>query len=1081
MYTMFKRLVACVLAILTVGLSVGATDNVSNDLQEAPNGLMTELLANPELTSISDLKPEFSWIVNDIHQDEIQTAYQILVASNLDNSNANNGDMWDSGRVVSSESSCVEYNGSPLSNGSSYYWKVKTWDKDNNASEYSDYQQFNTIGEAYIRCADENSSFTLPGPSDVAYGANGKFYYKYGVSGNIDFNNFAFGGDPIPNVVKAGYYRYPSTGKPMETPDRYPLTTEEIDPVNIIDKGNGNYLVDFGRDAFAELKITLISENGGNTVNIRTGEQLKKDQTSINMNPVGSSSVESSISHWEGTITLDAGTKTYTLGDYYNYPFRYVEINGYTGTVDESMIKQVSYFYPSSETAASFTSSNERLNQIWELCKYSMKATSWCGVYVDGVREHTPYEADAYINQLGDYCTDREYSLARHSIQYLMENPTWPTDWPPQMALMADFEYMYTGNKDNIEAFYEALKTTSYLDKVDSANLLPKADIGLIENPIRKDPLVDWIDNYGYNSSGKYVAVSNAFFYKDLKILSKFANILGKNQEAVQYENLAESSKTAYNNMFFNTQNNSYVDSSGIRSKPVNPYANGYSAALGLVTEDKKEGVTTFLDSFSKMIALQYGAQYVLDGMYELNLDNKALKFMTDDENWWSMITAGSTITTEFFPAKNIGGDWNHAWGAAPANLIPRQLMGVQPIEPAYAKMQIKPQTGDLASANLTLPTIRGDVKVDVTKTPSLYTITTNIPANTKAKVYVRKCNTTGTTVMVDGVDKNGIEEGDFIVLDNVGSGTHTFERVVTPAPVVAFNSNGGTVIESKTVPTSGYITAPKAPTKVNYKFVGWYSDSALTIPFDFAKTKITTDITLYAKFAPNTLEVKFLNGATTVATKTVGFNELVTVIPTAPVKTGHTFIGWYTSPELTTPFNFTQTKITQATIVYAKYKINTYTVKFINESKAFATKKVIYNTLVPKPKTPTKKGYTFLGWFTAKTGGTKVVFPFKATATNRTLYAHWQLKAPTAIKLKKVSSKSVKVSWTKVPGASGYIVYYAKSAKGNFTKVKTKATSYKKTGLVKGNTYYFKVKTYKIVNGEKIYSPISITRKIKI
>lgn len=99
--------------------------------------------------------------------------------------------------------------------------------------------------------------------------------------------------------------------------------------------------------------------------------------------------------------------------------------------------------------------------------------------------------------------------------------------------------------------------------------------------------------------------------------------------------------------------------------------------------------------------------------------------------------------------------------------------------EPAFAKMQIKPQIGDLTYADLTLPTIRGDVKVEVKKTSSLYTIKINIPANTKAKVYVRKYNNNGTTVKVNGVNKKGTEEGEFIVFDNVGSGTHTFERVI--------------------------------------------------------------------------------------------------------------------------------------------------------------------------------------------------------------------------------------------------------------------------------------------------------------
>jgi len=60
--------------------------------------------------------------------------------------------------------------------------------------------------EGYTWCASENQSYTFAETVDVAYGANGQFYYKYGVTGTITFNNATFG-DPVPGVVKAGYYK----------------------------------------------------------------------------------------------------------------------------------------------------------------------------------------------------------------------------------------------------------------------------------------------------------------------------------------------------------------------------------------------------------------------------------------------------------------------------------------------------------------------------------------------------------------------------------------------------------------------------------------------------------------------------------------------------------------------------------------------------------------------------------------------------------------------------------------------------------------------------------------------------------
>ena len=67
------------------------------------------------------------------------------------------------------------------------------------------------VGPAgYTYCAGENGSYTFNQTVDVAYGANGAFAYKYGVTGTIAFNNATFG-DPISGVAKAGFYKVSSS------------------------------------------------------------------------------------------------------------------------------------------------------------------------------------------------------------------------------------------------------------------------------------------------------------------------------------------------------------------------------------------------------------------------------------------------------------------------------------------------------------------------------------------------------------------------------------------------------------------------------------------------------------------------------------------------------------------------------------------------------------------------------------------------------------------------------------------------------------------------------------------------------
>jgi alpha-L-rhamnosidase len=75
--------------------------------------------------------------MDDPDDNEVQTAYQILVASSVQKLNEIDADLWNSGQVSSDMQNYVYYEGDSLKSGSLYYWKVKIWDKDGNASPYS--------------------------------------------------------------------------------------------------------------------------------------------------------------------------------------------------------------------------------------------------------------------------------------------------------------------------------------------------------------------------------------------------------------------------------------------------------------------------------------------------------------------------------------------------------------------------------------------------------------------------------------------------------------------------------------------------------------------------------------------------------------------------------------------------------------------------------------------------------------------------------------------------------------------------------------------------------------------------------
>ena len=77
------------------------------------------------------------------------------------------------------------------------------------------------------------------------------------------------------------------------------------------------------------------------------------------------------------------------------------------------------------------------------------------------------------------------------------------------------------------------------------------------------------------------------------------------------------------------------------------------------------------------------------------------------------MVESGTTITWEAWDQKyKPNQDWNHAWGAAPANLLPRFVLGAQPLAPGWTQVLIRPNPGTLAFAEGKIPTPRGPLHV---------------------------------------------------------------------------------------------------------------------------------------------------------------------------------------------------------------------------------------------------------------------------------------------------------------------------------------------------------------------------------
>ena len=738
-----------------------------------PSGLMVELLAHPHLTTIPDTQPAFTWIFHPKTRGESQSAYEIIVSSTAALAGAGTGDVLSTGKTPSNESVNVAPFTTELTRGTTFHWRVRTWGKSSTPSAWSKIQRFEV--EATIPQSGARSISRASANDATGYDWAGRYQSAF---------------------------------------------NEVVQPVKIIDKGSGNYFIDFGKADFGYITVRLNGSFSGQNIQVRFGE--KSSGNSVDTSPgytIRYSSVNKPLT--DGDITYEVRPPTTTFPSYADpiditgwagnvTPFRYVELIGCPATVTLSDIRQHTLSTPFDPNAAAFTSSNATLDAVWDLCKHSIKATTFCAAYVDGDRERTAYEADAYINQLSHYGLDREFTVGRYSYEFLLDHPTWPTEWGFHFPLMAWADYMQTGNAEALAANYESIKDFLLITPIGSkgrrSDGLYQGTTGSGSGNYPHD-IVDWPSNQrdGYQMSNPVKTVTSAFHYKALAVMEQIATVLGNDTEAATFGNLATATADAINANLWDGGNNRYLDGASLVSSSFNAaiaspsthsaaHANFFPLALGIEAPDKTS-VLEFLKS-KRMSCSVYGSQYLLEALFEGDEADHAIGLMKDDDpsyqnHWWNMITEGSTITMESWDndqKANI--DWNHAWGAAPANIIPRYVLGLKPLTAGFGNVEIKPQpgTGDgtngLTSASGTIPTIRGPVDVSIDEnSASTFKMRVRLPGNMTARILIPTKGHAGATVIFDGAVLSAPTESGRLVLENIPSGEHAIWLSDSPTP----------------------------------------------------------------------------------------------------------------------------------------------------------------------------------------------------------------------------------------------------------------------------------------------------------
>lgn len=548
--------------------------------------------------------------------------------------------------------------------------------------------------------------------------------------------------------------------------DQAPITVEEVGP--------GVYLVDFGKVAFGNISIRPPSGRKG-TLTVHFGEAM--DNGRVHRKPPGTvryAVVRAELQPGSRQVIAPAADKRNTETESTAHPpailtpqewgvvlpFRWVEIEGWPGQLRPEDIRRRAAFATNwDDQAASFECSDPMLNRVWELCHYSIKATTFAGIFVDGDRERIPYEADAYLNQLSYYATSSDNEIPRATFDHLMKYGTWPTEWAYHMVFMAYADWMQTGDKAWLAARYDALTSKLHLDRVQQDGLVHSSP-----EDIKRTDIVDWPvgERDGYEF-GPHNTVVNSFYLRSLRLMSLMGRELERFEDAALYARLERKAYAAFQQELFDREPGLYRD--GAASQHRSLHANLFPLAFDLVPENRRETVARWLVERGMKCSV-YAAQYLLEGLFENGQSAAALDLMVapGERSWRHMVESGATITWEAWDHKyKPNQDWNHAWGAAPANLLPRYVLGVQALSPGWKRVRVKPHPGKLTFARGRVPTPQGRLSVEW-RQGKTFTLSLKLPKGVSALVELPALPS-ASEVLVNGKRARAVRKGAFWAL----------------------------------------------------------------------------------------------------------------------------------------------------------------------------------------------------------------------------------------------------------------------------------------------------------------------------
>ena len=576
-------------------------------------------------------------------------------------------------------------------------------------------------------------------------------------------------------------------------PDLTQLKERKLKPVSVKNIGNGSYVIDLGKIYAGVPEITFNSGKPGDTIKMRAGFVLNQDGT---VSEKINQSTDLSYS-----FVLNGKKSVFKPVVYFGY--QYLQVNNSPTKLTTDNVAFIERFYELEPECSRFSSSNPMLNKVWELMSHSLVLGAQESFVDTPTREKGGFLGDGWSQGVSamKVMGDRVFNH-RVLLQFLdSQDQYWPDgrlnavypnvdgkrdipDFTQQYLLWAWDYYEQTRNLEFLKTNYSKLKKVAdYVDsyKNPATGLIHKLAGG---SGGYKYGIIDWPETmrYGYDMTADARTVINAYAYADFDIMSKIAEAIENKADADSFRAKAGSIREAINKKLINSDG-VYIDGlleDGSQSKHVSQHANMFPIALDIAPDSNKKAVLDVVKQ-RKMSVGMVTVRFLPQALGLAEEGDHLLELYTNPEwdGWAKTISKGGTATWESWDALETNQSMCHPWGTSGLNGMQEFILGVKSLKPQHELIQVKPLDfhGKLTNVSGTVPTDKGDIQVAWEMKSKTYQLTLNSPNNVTAEVYIPKGSSTSNEVTVDGKTVTAKPSGNYLLIENIGSGKHIFEK----------------------------------------------------------------------------------------------------------------------------------------------------------------------------------------------------------------------------------------------------------------------------------------------------------------